>query len=311
MRPPLVELVRRRAGGIRLFGLAPPRRDADPAKVEEVAALQRGRLTALAPDGVVVYDIQDEPGRTSAPRPFPFLPTLDPAAWADAHLAGLPAPRVVYRSTAGVDPEALGPWLRARSASGAPLAVLVGAPSARAAGRLSLGDAYAIARREAPEVLLGGVAIAERHARRLDEHERLAAKVAQGCRFFVTQAVYDPSTTRSLLSDYALRMAQDGSPPVPVILTFSPCGSLRTFEFMRWLGVSFPRWVENELRHSPDFLERSVGLCDEILADVLAYAGEKRIPLGVNVESVSVRKAEIEAAVELFRLLSRRLDRAG
>ncbi len=131
--------------------------------------------------------------------------------------------------------------------------------------------------------------------------------MAEGCRFFVTQAVYDPSSTRSLLSDYALRMARDGTPPVPVILTFAPCGSLATFEFMRWLGISFPRGVENELRHSPDFLARSVRLCEEILSDVLAYAREKGIPLGVNVESVSVRKAEIEAAVELFRRLARRL----
>src|SRR5512142_2437124 len=112
MRPPLVELVRQRAGGIRLFGLAPPRRDAEPARVEEVAALQRRRLAALAPDGVVVYDIQDEADRTAAPRPFPFLPTLDPARWADVHLAGLAAPQIVYRSTAGLEPAALGPWLR-------------------------------------------------------------------------------------------------------------------------------------------------------------------------------------------------------
>jgi hypothetical protein len=309
MRPPLVELVRRRAGGIRLFGHAPPRRDTDAARVAELAALQRGRLAALGPDGVIVYDIHDEGERTAAPRPFPFLPTLDPATWADVHLAGLAAPRVVYRSTAGLDPADLGPWLRGRSAAGSPLAVLVGAPSARAAGRLSLPDAYAVARREAPEVLLGGVAIAERHARRLDEHERLAAKLSQGCRFFVTQAVYDPSSTRSLLSDYALRLARDGTPPAPILLTFSPCGSVRTFEFMRWLGISFPRWVENELRHSPDFLERSVRLCDEILADVLGFAREKGVPVGINVESVSVRKAEIEAALELFRILSRRLDR--
>ncbi len=311
MRPPLLELLRRRAPGIRLFGHVPPRRDADPARVEEIAARQRARLAALAPDGVIVYELQDEAERNPAPRPFPFLPTIDPATWADVHLAGLRAPRVVYRSTAGLDPAALGPWLRARSASASPLAVLVGAPSARAAGRLSLAEAYAAARREAPEVLLGGVAIAERHARRLDEHDRLSAKMAQGCSFFVTQAVYDPSTTRSLLSDYALRLARDGTPPAPVLLTFSPCGSVRTFEFMRWLGISFPRWVENELHHSPDFLERSIGLCDEILADVLGYAREKGIPLGVNVESVSVRKVEIEAAVELFGRLERRLDREG
>ena len=40
----------------------------------------------------------------------------------------------------------------------------------------------------------------------------------------------------------------------------------------------------------------------------VGYARDKDIPLGVNVESVSIRKTEIEASVELLRLLRRRID---
>ena len=36
--------------------------------------------------------------------------------------------------------------------------------------------------------------------------------------------------------------------PLPVILTFTPCGSVKTLSFMKWLGVAFPRWLENELQ---------------------------------------------------------------
>ena len=32
--------------------------------------------------------------------------------------------------------------------------------------------------------------------------------------------------------------------PLPVILTFSPCGSQKTLAFMKWLGIAFPRWLE-------------------------------------------------------------------
>jgi hypothetical protein len=32
-----------------------------------------------------------------------------------------------------------------------------------------------------------------------------------------------------------------GRTPVPNILTFSPCGSAKTMEFMKWLGIVFPR----------------------------------------------------------------------
>ena len=77
---------------------------------------------------------------------------------------------------------------------------------------------------------------------------------------------------------------------------------------MQWLGVSFPRWVENELRHSADFLSRSVKLCEETLADVQHFAAEKGIPLGINVESVSVRREELDAAVDLFHRLAEMLE---
>jgi 5,10-methylenetetrahydrofolate reductase len=302
---PLFERIRRGEAGIRLFGLAPPRRDAPPERLAEIASRHRARLSALPLDGIVVYDLQDEPGRSGAARPFPFLPTLDPAAWSDAELGSLGVPCVVYRSVNGLSEDALRRWLSGRRESRNPsVVVLVGAPSAasRAAG-LSLKDAYGVARAHAPEVTLGGIAIAERHARRLDEHLRLAEKVGYGCRFFITQAVYDPSSTRSLLSDYALHLGALGIPPPPIVLTFSPCGTVKTFELMRWLGVSFPRWVENELRHSQDFLERSVRLCEEIFADVARYAEDRGVPLGVNVESVSARREELDAAVELFHRL--------
>jgi hypothetical protein len=259
-------------------------------------AQQRARLAALEPDGVVVYDIQDEAERTDVPRPFPFLPTMDPQGYATEQLAGLPS--IVYRCVTRDDEPQLIRWLQ-----GAQVAVLVGAASRRARPALPLTEAYSLARRHAPHLLLGGIAIAERHAARLDEHQRMLAKAAAGCRFFVTQAVYDVTSTKSLLSDYALATPE----PAPVILTLSPCGSEKTLGFMKWLGIVFPRWLENELRHARDPLAASLELCDEIFAQAWDYARRKGVPLGVNVESVSIRKAEIEASVELFRRVKARM----
>jgi hypothetical protein len=82
---------------------------------------------------------------------------------------------------------------------------------------------------------------------------------------------------------------------------------VRTLEFMKWLGISFPRWLENELRHSSDTLQRSIDLCESVFIDVQSYAREKQLPIGINVESVSIRKSEIDASVELYRRLSSRL----
>src|SRR4029079_4109946 len=135
------------------------------------------------------------------------------------------------------------------------------------------------------------------------------AKQDRGCRFFITQSVYDAGSTKSLLSDYALSLQTSNRSPVPVVLTFSPCGSVRTLEFMKWLGISFPRWLENELRHSTDTLERSIDLCERVFIDVHHYAREKYLPIGINVESVSIRKSEVDASVELFKRLSSHLQK--
>ena len=283
-----------------LYGLTPPKVATPPERLEAIAAQQHARLASLPIDGAVVYDIQDEGERVAAPRPFPFLPTVDPRAWA----AQLPVPAIVYRSVRRDTPAKLGAWLAAMEATPSGLAVLVGAPS-RAAGGLPLAEAYALARTRAPRLTLGGIAIAERHARGLDEHQRMLTKTAQGCRFFITQAVYDVTSTKSLLSDYALALQARGEPPVPVILTFSPCGSEKTLAFMQWPGIAFPRWLEDELPHAADPLATSLTLCERVCAEAWEYARAKRIPLGVNVESVSIRKAEIDASVELVARLRR------
>jgi len=60
----------------------------------------------LAPDGLVVYDIQNEPGRSGQPRPFPFLPTVSPEVYAYTELAELATPKIVYRCV-GAQPREL------------------------------------------------------------------------------------------------------------------------------------------------------------------------------------------------------------
>jgi 5,10-methylenetetrahydrofolate reductase len=305
----LFEKLERGLTGARLYGLAPPKLASDAERVREIAAQQLVRLRLLAPDGLVVYDIQDEPGRSAEARPFPFLPTVDPEAYAYAALAELTVPKIVYRCVGAQPRAAFSTWLDGvRAAGERRFAVFVGAPSGRSQrAALPLLEAYELAR-AAPNLMLGGIAIAERHATKADEHQRMLAKQDRGCRFFITQTVYDAGSTKSLLSDYALSLQASGRPPAPIVLTFSPCGSVRTLEFMKWLGISFPRWLENELRHSADTLERSVALCESVFADVQDYAREKHLPIGINVESVSIRKSEIDASAELYRRLSSRLD---
>jgi len=294
------------------YGLAPPKRSTAPERVVEIVAAQKERVRALGPDALVVYDLQDESARQPGPRPFPFLPTLPPDAYAHDLMGDLAVPKIVYRSVAGADRATFERWCSdAASAAEPRFSVLVGAATSRAGAPadLTLDDAYGLVRRHAPALVLGAIAIAERHARRGNEHERMLAKTAAGCRFFVTQAVYDAGSSKSLLSDYARAARARGEHPLPVVLTFSPCGSPRTLALLKWLGIAVPRWLENELLDARDTLETSVRLAESVADDVLAFAHERQIPVGINVESVSIRKEEIDAATQLFKALRARLGR--
>ena len=302
-----LDRLRTRTPGLRCYGLTPPKRGLDETRLRAISERQSERIAALAPDALILYDLQEEPGRAAGDRPFPFLPTLDPMEYSGGFLGGLDIPRIYYKCVADLDRAAFATWAR-DFPSERDACVLVGAPTARYAVGIPLPEAYALLAASPNPVACGGVAIAERHARKGDEDLRLSAKHAAGCSFFVSQTVYDADATKSLLSDYALRFASEGKEPPPILLSFSPCGSLKTMEFMKWLGIAFPRWLENELRHSPDILAESVDLAARNFADILAYARGKNVPVGINVESVSIRKEEIDASCELFRRLSAALE---
>ncbi len=70
---------------------------------------------------------------------------------------------------------------------------------------------------------------------------------------------------------------------------------------MKWLGIEIPRWMENDLNHSTDILGKSIELCKSIALELIAYCREKNVPIGFNIESVAVRKEEIEASIDLLK----------
>lgn len=288
----------------RLYGFSPPKAGNSPERNHEIATAQAERINALGADGVIVYDIQDEPGRTGAPRPFPFLPALDPLQYTHEHLGDVRVPKILYKSVASLSGEQLSQWL-GRVVTGDDLAVFVGAATSRGGGgHMALQDAYRMAAVDFPKLCFGGVTIAERHLAKGHEDQRLLSKYDAGCRFFVSQTVYDVQATKSLISDYALRFAAAETEAPPIIFSFAPCGSPKTMEFMQWLGIRFPGWLENELRGARDILERSIDLCVELADELATFARGKGVPAGMNVESVSIRREEIDASCILFRKLA-------
>ncbi|MDT7731173.1 MAG: hypothetical protein QOK45_1426 [Mycobacterium sp.] len=304
----LVDRIGDSSGEFLLFALTPPRLSSAGDRAQEIADATVARLRPLDLDGLVLYDIADEAVRNPAQRPFPFMPTLDPADFLADNLRSWSVPAIVYRAVGKYSPAELRTWLAEQDPSRV-LAVLVGAASTSTQPATSLAHAQALSREANPGLVLGGVAIPERHSRRDDEHLRLLAKQEAGSRFFVTQVVYDVNAAKNLVSDYHYACAARGTAAAPIVFTFSVCGSMRTLEFLRWLGIDVPRWIENDLRHATDTLEASYRLALAAATDIIAYCRNLGISFGINVESVSIRRLEIETAVRLAERLEAELRR--
>src|SRR5258706_175887 len=176
----------------RLYGTPPPRAGTPPGQVAAAAEKLAARLAGLPLDAVVVYDIQDETGRTGLPRPFPLIATLDPRDYAKF----FSVPTIVYKALGDVDEAGWTAWLDASR------------------GR----DFLSIVGRPAP-------------------------------------------------GKYALPLSR----AIPV-------------------GAARP-------------LARSIRICRDNLRRILDGKYADQIPLGVNVESVSINRDEIDASVELFHAL--------
>ena len=299
----LIEKIRNRETGIILYGLVPPKRGTDPEKITEISSRQIQRLQGRAIDGLILYDIQDEASRTAEERPFPFMETMDSFRYSREYLSSLSIPKIIYRSVGKYSRDQLSQFLTSLSPENE-LSVFVGAASASQEVTMSVGDAYRLRREINTDVLLGGVTIPERHKFKRNEHIKVFNKISQGCSFFVSQGVYDVNASKDFLSDYYYYGKENGIPLVPIIFTLTPCGSEKTLQFMKWLGISIPRWLENDLIHADDILQRSVDCSAKNWNELREFAEEKGIPVGCNIESVAVRKVEVEASIELLTRVS-------
>jgi hypothetical protein len=312
MMAPLMPDLQRRIvslqGEFLLFALTPPRLSTTPGRAQEIADITLERLESLGVDGLILYDIDDEADRNPAERPFPFLPTMDPADYLDRHLKSWHTPVVVYRATAKYTEQDLRDWIGSQDPAER-MAVFVGASSREKRVATTLRRAQQLRAEVNPALLLGAVAIPERHTRKGDEHRSLVRKQEAGCSYFVTQVVYDVNAAKNLVSDYAYECRDRGLDPVPIVFTFSVCGSMKTLEFLRWLGVDVPRWIENDLRHAHDTLDASLEHAEATALELMSFCRRLGVPFGINVESVSIRSVEIEASVGLAERLLAQLAR--
>ena len=297
-----------RKPGILLYGLTPPKQEYTSEKTAEIAQKQIERINSLDIDGLILYDIQDETSRTDKTRPFPFLPTIDPQHYKEQFLSTCKIPAIIYKCVGKYSAEEFITWLHDNEGQ-QDFAVFVGSASKKQKVNLSITQAYDLKKIHNQPILVGGVTIPERHLKKSDEHIRIFEKMEYGCQFFVSQAVYNIDASKDLLSDIYYHSIEKQLQPVPLIFTLTPCGSIKTLQFMEWLGISIPKWLQNDLEHSKDVLSKSMEICYKIAEELIEFSSEKNIPIGFNIESVAIRKAEIDASIELLKMVKQLLRR--
>lgn len=291
-----------------LFGSTPPREGTTVEKAKESCAKFAARSAVLAIDGFIVYDIQDEGGRTTMERPFPFRKTMDPSLYASFFPAQSGKQCVVYKCVVENSMEDFDQWLTSaikehghtafNFVGAASSSVQYAGPTLQSAGLRSV---------ERGDCKFGCVTIPERHTSKGNEDENMIRKSQFGAEWFITQGIFAAGPLVTMLNSYGDKCKARGLVPKKVVLTFAPCGRAKTMTFIKWLGMHVPEEVQQRILTAENPVKESMNVLCEILKDVLLQTAGSGVPLGINVESLSIFKEEIDGAHELFQKLQVRI----
>ena len=297
-----------RESGILTYGITPPKQSgATPQRIAEIAAKTIARIKSLNIDALVVYDVQDESSRTSVERPFPYITALDPFEFASAYLHDLHVPKIIYRPAGKFSPAELMKWMDdLRNHKFYP--VFVGVPAPGFTVKTTLKEAYSIWSSNSESSVLGAVTIPERHAASKDEDKRILDKASCGVSYFISQCVFNIDYATKLIEDLGHACKQQTAQTPAIIFTLTACGSCKTLEFMDWLGIHLPEDMKEDLKNADNMLDASVKICLDIAEKIIVLCKTHCIPFGFNIESVAIRKDEIEASVFMLNRIGEMLQ---
>lgn len=306
-----INKIRSGESGILTYGITPPKKaDTSPERVAEIARRTIARIMPLDIDALIVYDVQDESARTPVERPFPYITALDPFEFASNYLQDLKVPKIIYRPAGKFSPGELSSWLSDLCDHGF-YPVFVGVPTPGFSVKTTLAEAYHLWSKKSSVSVIGAVTIPERHARLKDEDKRILDKAGCGVSYFISQCIFNIEYARQMIQDLSHTCKQQSAQTPTIIFTLTACGSLKTLEFMDWLGIHLPDHMKDDLRNAENMLNTSVGICLDIAAAIISFCKEHCIPFGFNIESVAIRKDEIEASIHMVKRIGEMLEEQG
>ncbi len=303
--------IRSGESGILTYGITPPKKsETNPERIAEIANKTIARILPLDIDALIVYDVQDESARTAVERPFPYITAWDPFEFASGYLQSLQIPKIIYRPAGKFSQDELSAWVDDLHHHQF-YPVFVGIPAPDFAVKTTLTEAYKIWSKNSSSSVVGAVTIPERHAVLNDEDKRILDKASWGVSYFISQCVFNIDYAKKMIEDLGVTCKQQTTNVPTIIFTLTACGSQKTLEFMDWLGIHLPDNMKEELKAAENMLEKSVGICLSIAEELIAFCTKHSIPFGFNIESVAIRKDEIEASIHMVNRIGEMLEAQG
>eukprot|EP01041_Mallomonas_annulata_P002006 gene2006-3900_t len=300
----LVDILKDTARPCFVFGTTPPREGTTEEMAIKSCEKFIARSAALATDGFIVYDIQDEKGRTNIERPFPFRKTLNSSWYASLIPKFSGKQCVVYKCVVEESIESFDEWLDEACGKYRLSAFnLVGAASSNTQYKGPNMQQAAARTQIRKDCSFGCVCIPERHMTKGGEPYNMLQKSSWGAEWFITQGVYAVEPVIKLINEYGDICKKEGVCPKKIIITFAPCGREKTMTFIKWLGILVPPNIEQQILTASNPVQESIQILGDFLSTILTHTGGSGVPLGINVESLSIYKEEIDAAHTLFQKL--------
>ena len=316
--------------GVGIYALAAPNDCASSLmKITHFNNIQK-IVTECNPDGLIVYDIQDEKCKDGSERPFKFVKKEQADIFANFISKKLPKqPIILYRAIPkNSTSQNIDKWLDdSINKRNSKIIVWIGGGSRDGNINGLKPIDYVVNKVDIShkDVIYGGVCLPERYTLyNLQEHELLVDRIKHNYKFFVTQIVYNYDLFISLLNKYVDSCKTNSINPVRIIFTFALFSSDKTLDFMKCLGVIFDDSIKTDIEKikseitddmSRDDIENkyvdySIDKTCELFTKLLNFRKEKlsegiNIPIGFSTDVVTGSKIEFDKSILLYNKLNK------
>lgn len=290
--------------GIGLYALAAPNDCASSTmKIRHYNNIKKV-ADGCNPDGLIVYDIQDEPCRDGKPRPFKFVKKERADLFANFIVKQFPNnPVILYRAF----PESytkqnvtendlqdeqtpeqiekiieekrrkiIDEWMEDTiTKKNMKTLVWIGGNSRRLPkinDKIPSDYIGEQIKEKYKDVISGSVCLPERGDIEL---ELMITRTQKDCKFFITQIVYNYKLYENLINKYIDECIKLNIVPSRIIFNFALFGEQKSIEFMKCLGVIFSDEITQEITQEIDItkqkthIDKSYELCIKIFSDLL------------------------------------------